>query len=185
MRVFTSWRSLQDTHGHEQLKNKMNPFVNFIMHFVSLSDSDSNLLENELTYKKFKTGDKILQEGSICKNILFIVSGKARSFFINHEGQDLTWNFHFNDTESKFENYFFNKFEVFDRSFEELRRKVRRTSKEYWKKLRRTSNEPQEHITREFPSTLTSQIKIYIVVYYIPRGHPRSRNSPMNIFISI
>ncbi|MFN5296645.1 MAG: Crp/Fnr family transcriptional regulator, partial [Flavobacteriales bacterium] len=84
----------------------MNPFVNFISHFVSLSDSDSDLLENELTYRKFKTGDKILQEGSICKNILFIVSGKARSFFINHEGQDFTWNFHFNDNESKFENYF-------------------------------------------------------------------------------
>ena len=86
--------------------NKMNPFVNFIMEFVPLSDSNSDLLEKELTCKKFKTGDKILQEGSICKNILFIVSGKARSFFINHEGQDLTWKFHFNDTESKFENYF-------------------------------------------------------------------------------
>ena len=84
----------------------MNPFVNFILHFVSLPDSDSNLLENELTYKKYKTGEKIIQEGSICKNILFIVSGKARSFFINQEGQDLTWNFHFNDNEAKFENYF-------------------------------------------------------------------------------
>jgi CRP-like cAMP-binding protein len=84
----------------------MNPFVNFILNYVSLSGSDSNLLESELTYKKFKTGDKILQEGSICKNILFIVSGKARSFFINQEGQDLTWNFHFNDNEAKFENYF-------------------------------------------------------------------------------
>jgi CRP-like cAMP-binding protein len=84
----------------------MNPFVNFILNFVSLPNCDRDLLENELTYKKFKTGDKILQEGNICKNILFIVSGKARSFFINQEGQDLTWNFHFNDNESKFENYF-------------------------------------------------------------------------------
>ena len=84
----------------------MNPFVDFILNFVSLSDSDSNLLENELTYKKYKTGEKIIQEGSICKNIMFIVSGKARSFFINQEGQDLTWNFHFNDNEAKFENYF-------------------------------------------------------------------------------
>jgi hypothetical protein len=48
-----------------------------------------------------------------------------------------------------------------------------------------TLGRPQEHITREFPSTLTSQIKIYIVVYYTPLGHPRSRNSPMNIFILI
>jgi hypothetical protein len=43
----------------------------------------------------------------------------------------------------------------------------------------------QEHITIEFPSTLTSQIKIFIVEYYIPWGHPRSRNSLMNILISI
>jgi CRP-like cAMP-binding protein len=84
----------------------MNPFLNFILNFVTLSDNDRNLLENELTYKIFKTGERILQEGSICKNILFIVSGIARSFFINQEGQDLTWNFHFNDNESKFENYF-------------------------------------------------------------------------------
>lgn len=84
----------------------MNPFVNFISHFVSLPEIDSNLLENELIYKKFKAGETILQEGSICKNILFVVSGKARSFFINHEGQDYTWNFYFNDKDSKFENYF-------------------------------------------------------------------------------
>ena len=59
-----------------------------------------------MTYIKYKTGEKIIKECSICKNILFIVSGKARSFFINQEGQDLTWNFHFNDNEAKFENYF-------------------------------------------------------------------------------
>ena len=84
----------------------MNPFINLISQFVQLPDRDSQLLENELEFKTYKVGDKILQEGSICKNILFIVSGKARSFFINQEGQDLTWNFHFNDNESKFENYF-------------------------------------------------------------------------------
>lgn len=84
----------------------MNPFIKFISEFVQFSDSDSNLLENELKLKTFKAGDKILQEGSICKYILFVTSGKARSFFINHEGQDFTWNFHFNDNESRFENYF-------------------------------------------------------------------------------
>jgi CRP-like cAMP-binding protein len=77
-----------------------------ISHFVLLPDRDSQLLENELNFKSYRVGDKILQEGSICKNIIFIVSGKARSFFINHEGQEFTWNFHFNDADSKFENYF-------------------------------------------------------------------------------
>jgi CRP-like cAMP-binding protein len=84
----------------------MNPFLKLISHFVLLPDRDSQLLENELNFKSYRVGDKILQEGSICKNIIFIVSGKARSFFINHEGQEFTWNFHFNDADSKFENYF-------------------------------------------------------------------------------
>ena len=84
----------------------MNPFLKLISHFVLLPDRDSQLLENELNFKSYRVGDKILQEGSICKNIIFIVSGKARSFFINHEGQECTWNFHFNDADSKFENYF-------------------------------------------------------------------------------
>ena len=87
-------------------KHKMNPFLKLISHFVLLPDRDSQLLENELNFKSYRVGDKILQEGSICKNIIFIVSGKARSFFINHEGQEFTWNFHFNDADSKFENYF-------------------------------------------------------------------------------
>jgi CRP-like cAMP-binding protein len=84
----------------------MNPFIKLISHFVLLPDRDSQLLENELKFKTYRVGDKILQEGSICKNIIFIVSGKARSLFINHEGQEFTWNFHFNDADSKFENYF-------------------------------------------------------------------------------
>ena len=84
----------------------MNPFIKFISHFISLPDRDSKLLENELKFKKFNLGDKILQEGTICKDIMFITTGKARSFFINHEGQDFTWNFHFNDNDAKFENYF-------------------------------------------------------------------------------
>jgi hypothetical protein len=49
--------------------------------------------------------------------------------------------------------------------------------------LRSVKGQRQEHITREFPSTLTSQIKIFIVPYYIPWGHPRSWNFQMNIFI--
>lgn len=84
----------------------MNLFVKFIYQFISLSNEDTIALENVLSNKSYKAGDKILQEGSICNSILFTVSGKARSYFVNHEGQEFTWNFHFNDADSKFENYF-------------------------------------------------------------------------------
>lgn len=84
----------------------MNQFVKFISQFISLPNNDTIILESVLTNKTYKAGDKILQEGSICHSILFMVSGKARSYFVNHEGQEFTWNFHFNDMDSKFENYF-------------------------------------------------------------------------------
>lgn len=84
----------------------MNLFVKFIYQFISLSNEDTIALENVLSNKSYKAGDKIVQEGSICNSILFTVSGKARSYFVNHEGQEFTWNFHFNDADSKFENYF-------------------------------------------------------------------------------
>ena len=84
----------------------MNQFVEFISQFISLSNEDTIALENVLSNKSYKAGDKIVQEGSICNSILFTVSGKARSYFVNHEGQEFTWNFHFNDADSKFENYF-------------------------------------------------------------------------------
>ena len=84
----------------------MNPFIKFVSQYMSLTEKDISLLENELKYKTFNAGENILLVGSICKNIMFIVNGKARSFFINHEGQDYTWNLNFNDTHSKFENYF-------------------------------------------------------------------------------
>jgi CRP-like cAMP-binding protein len=84
----------------------MNPFVNFLISFVPLSENDIQLLENELILKKYKAGENIIQEGSICKYIMFLVTGKARSYYINHEGQEFTWNFNFNDKDSKFENRF-------------------------------------------------------------------------------
>lgn len=81
-------------------------FINFLSQFVSLPNNEISLLESVLTFKIYKVGDKILQEGRVCHSIMFILSGKARSYFINHEGQEFTWNFHFNDADSKFENYF-------------------------------------------------------------------------------
>lgn len=81
-------------------------FINFLSQFVLLPNNEISLLESVLTFKTYKVGDKIQQEGRVCHSIMFILSGKARSYFINHEGQEFTWNFHFNDADSKFENYF-------------------------------------------------------------------------------
>ncbi|MFN5170670.1 MAG: Crp/Fnr family transcriptional regulator [Cyclobacteriaceae bacterium] len=84
----------------------LNPFVRFVSQFVQLPEHDAKQLENLLRSRKYQTGEQLLQKGKVCNSILFMVSGKARSYFVNHEGQEFTWNFHFNDADSKFENYF-------------------------------------------------------------------------------
>lgn len=84
----------------------MNPFIAFLTNYIDLTVDEKASLENVLELVSFKEGDILLKEKSICKHIIYLVSGKARSFFINHEGQEFTWSFHFNDKDSKFENYF-------------------------------------------------------------------------------
>ena len=48
----------------------------------------------------------ILQEGSICNKIYFIVSGTARSYYIDPSGVTVTWAFLFNNNKSISRNFF-------------------------------------------------------------------------------
>lgn len=84
----------------------MNPFVSFLKQYIDLTQQEIEAIEKILETRTYRAGEIVLQEKTICKNITFLVYGKARSYFINHEGQEFTWNFHFNDNDSKFENYF-------------------------------------------------------------------------------
>jgi CRP-like cAMP-binding protein len=83
-----------------------NPFVTFIEKFITLSPYEVELFASFCSERKFTTGAIILNEGKICENILFVTSGTARSFFLDFTGREFTWNFHFNNSHSKFENYF-------------------------------------------------------------------------------
>jgi len=42
-----------------------------------------------------------------------VVSGAARSYFLNNEGMEFTWKFHFNDTDASFENLFLVDYQSF------------------------------------------------------------------------
>jgi CRP-like cAMP-binding protein len=83
-----------------------NPFVAFVEKFISLSPGEVELFASYCSERKFPAGSVILNEGKICESILFITSGTARSFFMDFTGREFTWNFHFNNGHSKFENYF-------------------------------------------------------------------------------
>ncbi len=84
----------------------MNPFISFIDNFISLKEEEKIFIENAFKFKMYGPGEIILESNKTCKSILFIVSGSARSYFINNAGQEYTWNFFFNDKTASFENFF-------------------------------------------------------------------------------
>ncbi|MGF1635776.1 MAG: Crp/Fnr family transcriptional regulator [Cyclobacteriaceae bacterium] len=81
-------------------------FIEIIEQFIKVSSIEKAALQIAFEKKILKKGIFYLNQGDVCKNIYFINSGKIRSSYINENGQDFTWNFHFNDHDSKFENYF-------------------------------------------------------------------------------
>lgn len=84
----------------------INPFARYLMKFVKLKHNELEILNDLFETKQFNQGDIILKQSVVCKHIVFITTGLARSFYINNEGKEFTWYFHFNDTDSEFENYF-------------------------------------------------------------------------------
>ncbi|SEA49983.1 Crp/Fnr family transcriptional regulator [Pedobacter hartonius] len=58
---------------------------------------------SEKTYKK---GELIYSKGDICTHLLFVVSGYGRSYALDMNGREFTWNLNFNDQDSQFRNLF-------------------------------------------------------------------------------
>lgn len=84
----------------------INSFANYLLKFAELQQTELDTLLHFFQTKQFRPDDIILSRTNVCKHIVFIASGKARSFFIDNKGKEFTWYFHFNDADSKFENYF-------------------------------------------------------------------------------
>jgi CRP-like cAMP-binding protein len=90
------------------MHNNLNiyPFAQYLSQFAALEQTELDYLQRLFETKRYKQGDTILEKNNVCKNIVFVASGKARSFFTDSKGKEFTWYFHFNDADSKFENYF-------------------------------------------------------------------------------
>ena len=67
----------------------MHPFRKFIHNYTFVSNTDWEKIESCLERKVFNTGDLILEEGKICRNIYFLESGFLR-YFTWRDGNDVT-----------------------------------------------------------------------------------------------
>lgn len=71
-----------------------------------LSQNELDQLDDLITFRKLKKGEVLLMENQVCNEIYFIKKGILRSYFFNHQGDEITNCF-------AFENEFMASFSSF------------------------------------------------------------------------
>jgi len=82
------------------------PLLNYIRKIINLDDTAVEIILNSCKEMLIPKGYTIFNEGRASKYIYFIISGKARSYYIDCSGKIITWSFHFNEIQSDFKNLF-------------------------------------------------------------------------------
>lgn len=71
-----------------------------------LPQNELDLLEDLITFRKLKKGELLLKENQVCNEIVFVKSGILRSYFFNHQGDEITNCFAFqNDFMASFSSF--------------------------------------------------------------------------------
>jgi CRP-like cAMP-binding protein len=73
---------------------------------LDIPQNELDLLDDLITFRKLKKGELLLKENQVCNEIVFIKSGILRSYFFNHQGDEITNCF-------AFENEFMASFSSF------------------------------------------------------------------------
>jgi len=73
----------------------MNYFKKMIEHFISVDDEEWQLAKGIFNTVSVKKGTVIHQAGEVFSTIWFVKSGLARSYFIDINGKEYTWQLYF------------------------------------------------------------------------------------------
>jgi CRP-like cAMP-binding protein len=88
------------------LNSKLNKFKNCIYDNTKLCEEEWKLLSKKSLIHKCKKGSIIHEMGEVCQYITYINTGVIRSYTIDSDGKDFTWDIHFNDENSDINNLF-------------------------------------------------------------------------------
>ncbi len=67
----------------------MDLLLSTIRSYISLSDSDEDIIRKLFHQKRFKKGEHLLEAGNVCRYIIFIETGLVR-YYINSDGVEQT-----------------------------------------------------------------------------------------------
>lgn len=73
---------------HKMKKEKVQPLLNYIQNYISLTNEEEEILLSKITYRKYLKGQFIVQQGDVCKYECFVISGCTKTFYMDDEGQE-------------------------------------------------------------------------------------------------
>jgi len=76
------------------------PFFEYMRKMVELDSDLMELVASQLSEITFPPKHIIVPQDGACNKGLFVVSGTARSYYIDASGVTVTWSFHFNNNKS-------------------------------------------------------------------------------------
>ena len=82
------------------------PYFEYMRKSVEVDSEIKQLVAAHMSEAHFPPKHIILPQGGVCNKVHFIVSGTARSYYIDPEGVTVTWSFHFNNEASIGRNVF-------------------------------------------------------------------------------
>ena len=84
----------------------MNRFKEYISKIIDIDENEWNEAKKILRKMLFNKGDIISRKGDIFKYIFFINSGIIRSYFIDSNGRDFTWQIYYSGDKAVMKNLF-------------------------------------------------------------------------------
>lgn len=71
-----------------------------------ITEEEWGLIRERLRPRNFDSGDFIFRAGDTCDRMYYLLSGVVRAYFIDEEGKEFSWSFHYNLSQSRAMNRF-------------------------------------------------------------------------------
>jgi len=156
------------------------PLLNYIKQYVNLTAEEEDLFLSRISYRTYLKNQYVIQEGNVCKNINFIVSGCTKTFYMNAKGQEHVVSFSIEDwwtsdlgsfitqTPAAFNTQCLENTEVIQFTYdnlEDLYKEIPKSERLFRKITEHAFVACQKRVIRKFSLTAKEQYQIFKTTY--------------------
>ncbi len=64
------------------------PLLDYISKYITLTEEEEAFFVSKLSHRKYLKGQYIVQQGDVCENSSFLLSGCTKTFYVDEKGQE-------------------------------------------------------------------------------------------------